>query len=253
MRAPSGRLINNVIQTDAAINPGNSGGPLFDLQGRVIGMNTALRGAAIQTAPHRTPIKILQSSGIGLAVPTDTLREVVPQLIKEGKVVRARLGVMFFYPDRAKEYGISKGLLVHYVPPDSPAQHAGLQGTVRAERQLGDVLVAIDDHQIDTETDLARVLHECQPGQTLKIKVNRPDPSRQDALMSLPPPSAHSPLPGDFDTYFQSLTLYLTLRNSEDDPYQDDDRGEPTRPRDRDESDQEGKARRRPRRRVAIA
>ena len=100
VRSPTGRPITNVIQTDAAINPGNSGGPLLDSSGRLIGMNTAIY------SPSGA------SSGVGFAIPVDTLSTVVKALVDDGRVRRPVLGITFLGGQQAKALGIDAGVLV---------------------------------------------------------------------------------------------------------------------------------------------
>ena len=110
----TGREMKSIIQTDAAMNPGNSGGPLLDTSGRMIGMNVAI---ATKTG---------QNAGLGFAIPINRIRQIVPQLIEHGKVVRADIGIV-----AVKE--IDKGLQIVEVNKGGPAEKAGLQGwkTVR--------------------------------------------------------------------------------------------------------------------------
>jgi len=118
--SPSGRRIDDVVQTDAAINPGNSGGALFDISGRLLGMNTAIKSPTGASA------------GIGFAIPSDTLQQIVQTIIKFGKVVRPRIGVTLLNSAQARVLGISKGVLVLDVPSGSNAEKAGLRGTRRS-------------------------------------------------------------------------------------------------------------------------
>ena len=124
VRSPIGRPITDVIQTDAAINPGNSGGPLLDSSGRLIGMNTAIYSPSGASA------------GIGFAIPVDAVQFIVNTLIRDGQVVRAILGISLLGSKQARTLGISSGVLVLDVPPDSPADRAGLKGTRRTESGL---------------------------------------------------------------------------------------------------------------------
>jgi len=164
VRSPSGRPISNVIQTDAAINPGNSGGPLLDSKGKLVGMNTAIyspSGASV---------------GIGFAIPVDTLKVVVDSIIKLGKVIRPAIGVSYLESAQASALGISKGVLVLDVPKDSPASAAGMRGTTRSTRgfvDLGDIILAIDDHLVNNEKDLFKVLETYRPGDEVAIRVLR--------------------------------------------------------------------------------
>src|SRR5205814_5961339 len=118
LRSQSGRLIDNVIQTDAALNPGNSGGPLVNAQGDVVGINTAM---------------ILSAQGLCFAVPIHAAQLVIPQLIRTGRVQRSYIGVAgqnIEIPARVvhhHELSSSRGVLVVGVEPKSPAARAGLQ------------------------------------------------------------------------------------------------------------------------------
>ncbi|MGQ9457545.1 MAG: S1C family serine protease [Anaerolineae bacterium] len=152
IQSPDERFIGEIIQTDAAINPGNSGGPLLDLGGRVIGVNTAI------TSPSRA------SAGIGFAVPVDTVRRVVPELIAHGRYPHPWLGVYLLdlTPERAQvlreagvEMPVDLGLLVLEVVRGGPAARAGLRGgnrTLRMGNILlpvgGDVIVKVDGQEI---------------------------------------------------------------------------------------------------------
>ena len=155
VRAPTGRPITNVIQTDAAINPGNSGGPLLDSAGRLIGMNTAiysLSGA---------------SSGVGFAIPVDTLATVVRALLDDGRVRRPVLGITFLGGQQARALGIEAGVLVLAAPADGPASLAGVRGTSRSPDgalTLGDVIVDVDGRSITSEAELFKALDRKRPG-----------------------------------------------------------------------------------------
>mmetsp|Transcript_39643 Transcript_39643/g.92753 ORF Transcript_39643/g.92753 Transcript_39643/m.92753 type:complete len:358 (-) Transcript_39643:383-1456(-) len=164
VRAPSGRPISNVVQTDAAINPGNSGGPLLDSSGRMIGMNTAIY------SPSGT------SSGIGFAIPVGTLRYIVELLIKDGKVIRPIIGISYLESSQAKTLGINKGVLVLDVPKGSPAYVAGMRGTQRTEEGLliiGDIIVKVGPEPIDTEASLFQALENYRVGNKVDITVLR--------------------------------------------------------------------------------
>lgn len=156
LRSQGGRLIENVIQTDAALNPGNSGGPLVDTRGQVVGINTAI----IQFA-----------QGICFAIPVNTARWVAGQLIKEGRVRRAFLGVTVQQRPvhrrlaRLHDVVSGTGLLVMGVAPGSPAAQAGLR--------QGDIIVAIDGVAISSADDLQRMLGRAAIGAPLRITVLR--------------------------------------------------------------------------------
>jgi len=140
-RSVTGRLIDDVIQTDAALNPGNSGGPLVDSRGRVIGVNTAV---------------ILPAQGICFAVGINTAKVVTGQLIRHGKIRRGRIGVagqnvpLLRLAQRAHGLDAKSGVLVTGVEPNSPAQRAGLTS--------GDIIVAFDGKPVAGIDDLHRLL-----------------------------------------------------------------------------------------------
>lgn len=115
IRSIGGAMIRGVIQTDASINPGNSGGPLLDSQGRLIGVNTAIYSPSGASA------------GVGFAIPVDTVRRVVNQIIRQGKVVRPGLGIICANDSQAKQLGVT-GVLVLGVSENSAAARAGLIG-----------------------------------------------------------------------------------------------------------------------------
>jgi S1-C subfamily serine protease len=147
MRASSGRLIDNIIQTDAALNPGNSGGPLVDSRGQVIGVNTAV---------------ILPAQGICFAVPINTAKLVASQLIREGRVRRAFLGAggqnvpLHRRVVRFHRLPVESGLLIISIEPSSPAERAGIQP--------GDVVVSFDGHPVAGIDDLHKHLTGDQVG-----------------------------------------------------------------------------------------
>ena len=149
LRGQGGRLIELVIQTDAAINPGNSGGPLADVSGRVVGINTAIIGGA---------------QGIGFAVPVSAaFRRVVFALVTEGRVRRAFLGVMV--QNRQAHSGSPGGAQVESVSPNSPAEIAG----VRA----GDIIIGFDDRPVRSMDDLLNVLDGQAIGRDARLRVRR--------------------------------------------------------------------------------
>ncbi|MBX3072992.1 trypsin-like peptidase domain-containing protein [Candidatus Obscuribacterales bacterium] len=141
MRAQSGRLIDNVIQTDAALNPGNSGGPLIDSKGKVVGVNTAI---------------ILPAQGICLAVPVNTATSVAVSLLKDGHVSRGWLGIaaqnlpLNRRQSRFHNLTNTGAVLVIGFDSDSPAKRSGLRE--------GDAIVALDDRIINDVDDLHRAL-----------------------------------------------------------------------------------------------
>lgn len=162
----SGVKIFDMIQTDSSINPGNSGGPLFNSSGEVIGVNTMIFSNSGS------------SSGVGFAVPINTVKLIVPQIVKYGQVKRAGLGIKpIDRSELAYYYGIQldKGLPIGMVFKNGPAKKAGLMG-MRQDREniyLGDVIVALDGKPINSFDDIFNVLFEYKIGDTVDIKVIR--------------------------------------------------------------------------------
>jgi len=156
-RAGLGLEYEDFIQTDAAINPGNSGGALVDIDGRLIGINTAIlsRSGGFQ--------------GVGLAVPSDLVRNVVDQLVQHGKVVRGFIGVNIqnISPALAETFGLKErtGALVSDVTPNSPAAKAGLQS--------GDVIIEVDGKSVADTNELRTVVSQTAPGTKLTLRVQR--------------------------------------------------------------------------------
>ena len=167
--SPNGRTIRGVIQTDAAINPGNSGGPLLDSSGRLIGINTAIIGPGGGSA------------GIGFAVPVNTVRQVVPDLIRYGRIIRPVLGVGIVEDRIAKQLGI-KGVIVMNVEAGKGAAKAGLTG-LKQDRNgcitLGDVIVAVDGAPVETSDDLLTILERHKAGEVVTVKTERRDGSKE--------------------------------------------------------------------------
>jgi len=163
INATTGRMIAGVIQTDAAINPGNSGGPLLDSAGRLIGVNTAIVSASGSY------------SGIGFAVPVDTVNRIVPQLIRQGEITRAGLGVRIGDDSVSRRLNLP-GVLIIEVAKGSAAEAAGLRSTrvdAKGGVKLGDVIVAIDGERIETSNDLFNAMEKRAVGETVKVTVLR--------------------------------------------------------------------------------
>ena len=166
----SERTIYNVIQTDAAINPGNSGGPLLNARGQLIGVNTAIKQDA---------------ENIGFAVPLETVKRVVPELIDKGYFGHPWLGISGYslFPElsRRLELPVDTGILVTSLTADGPADRAGLRGA-QQEQVIGnyrlavggDILVAIDDYVIDSSATLRQVLEtQIAVGQSVVVSYYR--------------------------------------------------------------------------------
>ncbi len=172
----AGFAIGGVLQTDAAINPGNSGGPLLDARGNVIGVN-----AQIRTAP--TAAGEISNTGIGFAIPVDTVKEVVPRLRKDGSIQRAFLGVGTRTVDdslEALDLPVDDGALVQTVELGSPAEKAGIRAgksrrTIGGEAVIagGDIITAVDGKRVRTNADVAEIIGKKGPGDRVKITTVR--------------------------------------------------------------------------------
>lgn len=174
IEAQNGRKIDGVIQSDAAINPGNSGGPLLNTEGKVIGINTAIIGS-------------IGSVGISFAVPSNTARKIVPDLIAYGKVRRPWLGVEAIPTERLRQIGvdIASGMLIVNLVKDAPAEQAGLRGADEIAQVGnyripwgGDIILAIDDKRVRNIEELADELESYQPGDTVRVQIFRDDQVR---------------------------------------------------------------------------
>lgn len=165
-----GRLMRSLIQTDAAMNPGNSGGPLLNTQGHMIGMCVAI---ATRTG---------QNAGVGFAIPIDRIKQFVPELIQNGRVVRANIGIIEVVETDA-------GLVVRRLAEGGPAQEAGLRGyrkivqrkrqggvlyeTVTIDRSQADRILAVDGEPMRTGVRFRDKIWEHQPGDVVKLTILR--------------------------------------------------------------------------------
>jgi len=180
----------NFLQTDAAINPGNSGGPLIDLEGRVIGINTAI------SSPDGV------NHGIGFAIPSAMVQQITHELIERGHVLRGWLGVGVMPAVNGER--VMPGAVLSYVGPDTPAWRAGLR--------TGDLVLQLDDQQVDSPSDLIQVIGDRLPqseivvtamrgGQSIKTTAvlgERPAPVRRaiaspPTVAATPPPNPSTP------------------------------------------------------------
>src|SRR5947209_8192930 len=172
VREPDGMTIDEAIQTDAAINPGNSGGPLMNWHGEVIGINTMIASS------------VGQSAGIGFAIPINTAKAVLNDLVTLGRVRRPALGVRTIpiTPELAEQMGLAAdhGLLVVQVVPGSAAERADLRaGSERAYLANipimigGDLIVAINNEKISDQQDLAQVMNNHRAGDTVRVTIYR--------------------------------------------------------------------------------
>jgi S1-C subfamily serine protease len=168
----TGRLIEGVIQTDAAINPGNSGGPLLDSRGRQIGINTMIYSPSGG------------SVGIGFAVPIEAAKRIIPEILTYGRVRKPKFGISSLPLNsrlsEALELSVQEGLLVMQVEPGSSAERAGIRGgNERAQlgRQIiligGDVITSIDGQPVTSRDDLDRALNGKNIGDTVQCEILR--------------------------------------------------------------------------------
>ncbi|HZR57221.1 MAG TPA: trypsin-like peptidase domain-containing protein [Terriglobales bacterium] len=172
VQEPDGMTIDEAIQTDAAINPGNSGGPLLNFHGDVIGINTMIAS------------NVGQSAGIGFAIPINTAKAVLNDLVTIGRVRRPALGVRTIpvTPELADQMGLAAdhGLLIVQVMQGGSADRAGLRGG--NERAYlgnipimlgGDLIVAIDDQKVEDQQDLSQIMNSHRSGDTVRLTVYR--------------------------------------------------------------------------------
>ena len=181
--APNGYTIDGAVQTDAAINPGNSGGPLLDSRGTVIGVNA-------QIASESGGFE-----GVGFAVPIDTVKGVVEQLLTTGEVVHGYIGVRMFAvgidelvaytglskDELADEYGLPRnGAIVSEVSADGPAAKAGIEGGEEKKIEgisvpVGDVITGVEGHPVSSPDDVIEIVNTSEPGDELTLTVVSPD------------------------------------------------------------------------------
>jgi S1-C subfamily serine protease len=166
----AGRSMKSIIQIDAALNRGNSGGPLLDTRGRLIGMNTAIASSTGE------------NTGVGFAIPVDTIKRVASQLIAYGKVTRPEAGI-------SRVYQAEQGLMIATLVPGGPAERAGLRGfrivreqrrgalslyeTRRVDRSQADTVVAVDGEKATTPDSFLSLIERHRPGEQATITVLR--------------------------------------------------------------------------------
>ena len=175
------RTMKSIVQIDAAINPGNSGGPLLDNQGEMVGVNVAIAS------------KVGESSGVGFAIPVNTAKRVIPQLIKNGRVIRPDIGI-------TRVYKTEEGLLIATVAPEGPADRAGLKGfklvktrtqrgpfvyeQTRVDQSQADLIVAVDGQSVGSVDQFMTIVENHQPGDEVVVTVIR-DRQREDIKVVL--------------------------------------------------------------------
>ena len=166
----SGRTMKSIIQIDAALNRGNSGGPLIDSRGRLIGMNTAIASSTGE------------NTGVGFAIPADTIKRVSAQLIENGKVIRPETGI-------SKVFQSEQGLMIATLVPDSPAEQAGLRGfkvvretrrrgfytyeARRVDRSQADIIIAVDGEKVTTADNFLTLIERHRPGERTVLTLFR--------------------------------------------------------------------------------
>jgi S1-C subfamily serine protease len=172
IRSEAGTLIEDVIQTDAAINPGNSGGPLLDSKGKIIGINSAIispTGASV---------------GIGFAIPANTAKRILPELISKGHVSYPWIGASIYplIPEFAKVLGlkVERGAMIAEVVAGGPSDKAGLRG---GDRQVqvgnsvipvgGDIITEMDGQNVTSSDGLIRMIRDHRPGDRVELKLVR--------------------------------------------------------------------------------
>lgn len=149
-------MYEDFIQTDAAINPGNSGGPIVDLDGKIVGINTAIRSSTGTFG------------GIGFAIPANMAKEVMTHLIKYGKVKRGYLGIQMSSVDQAvlDKLGLENGVQVRALTPgETPARKAGLRG--------GDIIIAVDGEKVEESKQLQHFVSHTPAGKTVEFTISR--------------------------------------------------------------------------------
>lgn len=165
-----GRTMKSIIQIDAALNRGNSGGPLLDSRSRLIGMNTAIASRSGE------------NTGVGFSIPVNTISRVVPQLIRNGRVIRPDLGI-------TRILQTDQGLVIATLTPGGAAERAGLRGfriiknqrrfgpflseEVQVDRNYADVIVALDGEAVKSADDLLSAIESRQPGEETVVTVLR--------------------------------------------------------------------------------
>jgi S1-C subfamily serine protease len=172
MPGVGGVTIKDMIQTDASINPGNSGGPLLNSAGELIGMNTMI------ISPSGA------SSGIGFAIPVDTIKKIVPQIIKFGRVIRPGLGLTYLPDNYAQQLDI-QGVIIYSVPAGSEASKKGIKGLTRG--RLGriviqDIIKEVDGKKVNSFDDLYNLLDNYKIGDTVTLTLERNGQKRKVQL-----------------------------------------------------------------------
>ena len=200
IEAPNSYTIDNAVQTDAAISSGNSGGPLIDARGTVIGVNSQ-----VAAAPDNQGV----AQGVGFAVPVNTVRDVVEELITTGEVVHGFIGVQMFQfgidelsaysglspKELSERYGLPEnGAIVNDVTPGGPAAKAGIKGggteTVESIPEVpveGDVITEVEGEKVAASDDVIEAVNATDPGDSLTLTVVTPDEEPREVELTIAP------------------------------------------------------------------
>jgi S1-C subfamily serine protease len=176
IESPTGAPINGTVQHTAQINPGNSGGPLLNRAGKLVGVNTAI---TTTTGGNM---------GIGFAIPSDAVNQVVTDIIRNGQSSRsADLGVRLYDEKKLRRAGYEAGVMVAEADPAGPAARAGLRGTGRGPTGAtapGDLIVAINNERVDDTADYQRVVARLRPGERVRVRFMR-DEVEQEVMLTV--------------------------------------------------------------------
>lgn len=178
VKAPSGSVMKGLVQTDAAINPGNSGGPLLDLDGRVIGINTAILSQSGESA------------GIGFAIPINSIRRVLPELIATGKVLRPNMGWVLI--------DTTQGPMVRRVLKESPADRAGIQPVERMVDSVfirgfvrdiarADLVYAVNGRRVTSSSEIEEIVASSNPQEAIEFTLRRGGERGPERTVSVKP------------------------------------------------------------------
>ena len=175
IEAPTGAPIPGAIQHSAAINPGNSGGPLLNRAGKLVGVNTSIpetRGGG--------------NVGIGFSIPSDTVNQVVTEIVRTGRTLKPDLGVRLYDQKRARAAGYDTGVMVADVVPGGPADKAKMRGIRKSPDtgrvEPGDLILAINGQAVAGVDDFQRLLAKCKPGDAVRVRYLRDEDEREATL-----------------------------------------------------------------------
>ncbi len=186
LQGDDGTVLGNLVQTDAAINPGNSGGPLLDSAGRLIGVNTAI------ISPGGG------SAGVGFAVPVDEVNKIVPQLIRNGRIMGTEIEGLTYLSDQITASLRLKGVMISRVRPGSEAEAAGLEGVKQSRRGstlIGDLIQSCDGVETNRTVDLEAALRKKKPGEEAVLIVMGRDGTKRTVKIPVSAPQSKAERP----------------------------------------------------------